>query len=148
MKQLAQQVGMGVSVMPETILFIGGEVINHLAVQSDMDDETAATLGYNFMVFLKENLIILTKEISDLYAQSIRTLDLVKAHDLAFEFLADKAVEVLNLRPKKSQWETIKEQMSSESMNAIIKAIETANDDELELLFVIYPTLVQAFQNR
>jgi len=148
MKELKQQVGMGVSVMPESILFIGGEVINNLTAQLEMDDKEAAKLGYDFMIYLKDNLIILTKEISDLYMQSIKSLDIAKAHELAYEFLSDLAVEVLNLKPKKSEWELLKEEYVSESMKAIIKAIETADDNELAILYLVYPKFVQAFKNR
>lgn len=142
------QMGMGISVMPETILFIGGEVASHLIKELDLDAQNAEDLRYRFMIHLKENLLLLTKRISDMYSQAAGHLNLVKAHNLAYELLFDEAVEVFDLKPKKSEWEMIKEQANSESMKAIIKAIETASQEELDILCLVYPTLVLAFTSR
>lgn len=138
----------GVSVMPETILFIGGEVSHHIAKELDLDAANAADLGFRFMIHLKENLILITKEISDMYTQAEANLDIKKSHDLAFEYLLDLAAELFDLKPKKSEWDMIKEQATSESMKAIIKAIETASQEELDVLCLVYPTLVLAFTSR
>lgn len=146
---MGMELRIGVSVMPETILFVGGEVTHHLAKELELDAANAADLGYRFMIYLKENLLIITKQISDMYSQASTNLDITKAHDLAFEYLLDAAAELFDLKPKKSEWEMIKEQeATSESMAAIITAIETANEKELAALFLVYPDLVLAFLNK
>lgn len=139
--------GKGISVMPETIYFIGGEVMENLVAKHDLDSHTAANAGFKLMCHLKDHLLTITAEISAIYAQAINGISITVAHDLAFEYLYDLAVELLGLKPKKTQWELMKEDPTlSASMKAILTAIENATEDELVALYVVYPVVVDAYQ--
>lgn len=141
-------VGKGISVMPETIYFIGGEVIENLVGNEMIDADDAANVGFKFMCHLKNHLLTITAEISSIYAQAINQMSITVAHDLAFEYLYDLAIDLLGLKPKKSQWEMLKEDATlSPHMKAIITAIENATPDELVALYVIYPAVVDAYQS-
>lgn len=136
----------GISVMPETIYFIGGEAMNAIANEHDFNSSTTAELGFKFMCHLKDHLLTITAQISSIYAQAISCIDIEVAHDLAFEYLYDLAVEVLSIKPKKTQWEMLKEDATlSDSMKAVLKAVETATDEERVALFVIFPNIVEAY---
>lgn len=141
-------VGKGISVMPETIYFIGGEVIENLVQSELISIESAPNLGFKFMCHLKDHLLTITAEISSIYAQAINQISINVAHDLAFEYLYDLAVEMFNLKAtKKSDWEQLKEDESlTPHMKAIIAAIENATPDELVALYVIYPSIVDAYR--
>lgn len=140
-------VGKGISVMPETIFFIGGEVIQHLVSNEIIGAGNAPDAGFKFMCHLKDHLLTITAEISSIYAQAISHMSVPVAHDLAFEYLYDLAFDFLGLKPKKSQWEMLKEDATlSPSMKSILAAIENATPDELVALYVIYPSVVDAYQ--
>lgn len=137
--------GMGISVMPETIFYIGGEVMG--LIKKDYDLARAEDLSFQFMIYLKENLLVITKNISDMYAQASMHMNIQVAHDLAVEHLYELAKEVLNLRPKKTMWETYKESDALTPVETmVLKAIEVANSDELYLLEVVYPDFVAAYK--
>lgn len=146
MRNLGMNQAMGISVMPETILYIGGEAIG--LIKKDYQLENAEELSFGFMVYLKENIFLITKNISDMYAQAINNISLTTAHDLALEHLYSLAVEVLDLAPKKSPWEMLKEEPNlTPTDKAIIFAIESANNDELSVLQMAYPAFVAAYKS-